>query len=46
VQLSLGSSGVPETFLIDGSGVVVKQYIGDIRPDQVDAVIADWRAAR
>ena len=46
VQLSLGSSGVPETFLIDGHGVVVKQYIGDIRPDQVDAVIADWRAAR
>ncbi len=46
VQLSLGSSGVPETFLIDGKGVIVKQYVGDIRPDQVDAVIADWRAAR
>ncbi len=46
VQLSLGSSGVPETFLIDGDGRVVKQYVGDIRPDQVDAIVAEWRALR
>ncbi|MDP1025987.1 redoxin family protein [Sphingomonas sp. KR1UV-12] len=46
VQLSLGSSGVPETFLIDGQGRVVRQYVGDIRPDDVDGLIADWKALK
>ena len=46
VQLSLGSSGVPETFLIDGRGRIVRQYIGDIRPDQVDRIVRDVEAAR
>lgn len=46
VQLSLGSSGVPETFLIDSDGRVVRQYVGDIRTDQVDAIIAEVRALR
>lgn len=46
VQLSLGSSGVPETFLIDGKGRVIRQYVGDIRPDQVDAIVADVKALR
>ena len=45
VQLSLGSSGVPETFLIDGQGVVRRQWIGDIRADQVDEVVAAVKAA-
>ncbi len=45
VQLSLGSSGVPETFLIDGQGIVRRQWIGDIRADQVDEVIAALRDA-
>lgn len=39
VQLSLGSSGVPETFVIDGRGVVVKQVIGDIHADDVPAIL-------
>ncbi|MBB3879605.1 redoxin family protein [Sphingomonas pseudosanguinis] len=46
VQLSLGSSGVPETFLIDGRGRIVRQYIGDIRADQVDQIVRDVAAAR
>ncbi len=46
VQLALGSSGVPETFLIDGRGIVVKQYIGDIRPEAVPEIVAAVRAAR
>lgn len=45
-QLALGSSGVPETFLIDGRGVVVKQWVGDIRPDQVDEIAAAVWATR
>ncbi|MET4896381.1 redoxin family protein [Sphingomonadaceae bacterium jetA1] len=46
VQMSLGSSGVPETFLIDGRGRIVRQYIGDIRPEQVDEIARDVAAAR
>jgi cytochrome c biogenesis protein CcmG/thiol:disulfide interchange protein DsbE len=46
VQLSLGSSGVPETFLIDGKGQVVRQYVGDIRADDVERIVAEWRALR
>jgi cytochrome c biogenesis protein CcmG/thiol:disulfide interchange protein DsbE len=46
VQMSLGSSGVPETFVIDGRGVVVKQHVGDIREDDVAALADAWRNAR
>ncbi len=35
VQLELGSSGVPETFVIDGNGVIVHQHVGDIRKEDV-----------
>ncbi|NNC72845.1 MAG: DsbE family thiol:disulfide interchange protein [Sphingomonadaceae bacterium] len=40
VQLSLGSSGVPETFVVDGDGVIRHQHIGDIRPEDVPAILA------
>lgn len=40
VQLALGSSGVPETFVIDGEGVIRHQHIGDIRPEDVPAILA------
>lgn len=35
VQLGIGSSGVPETFVVDGKGVIRYQHIGDIRPEHV-----------
>ena len=46
VQLAIGSSGVPETFVIDGAGRIVLQHIGDIRADEVDAIAAAVRDAR
>lgn len=46
VQLALGSSGVPESFIIDGKGIIRHQHIGEIRPDQVDALVAKVEAAR
>jgi len=46
VQIALGSSGVPETFLIDGRGRIVLQHIGDIRADEVDAIAKAWRGAK
>lgn len=46
VQLTLGSSGVPESFIIDGKGVIRYQYIGDIRPEQVAMILAQLEKAR
>ncbi len=40
IQFALGSSGVPESFVIDGRGVIRYQHIGDIRADQVDMIAA------
>ena len=39
VQLELGSSGVPETFVIDGKGVIIHQHIGDIRAEHVPELL-------
>jgi cytochrome c biogenesis protein CcmG/thiol:disulfide interchange protein DsbE len=39
VQLAIGSSGVPETFVIDGKGVIRYQHIGDIRPEEVPMIL-------
>ena len=46
VQLALGSSGVPETFLIDGQGKIVHQHIGDIGPDDIADILDRWKAAQ
>lgn len=45
-QLALGSSGVPETFVIDGNGVIVGQHIGDIRDDDVPKLLAALEKAK
>jgi cytochrome c biogenesis protein CcmG/thiol:disulfide interchange protein DsbE len=46
VQFALGSSGVPETFVVDGNGVIRHQHIGDIRPENVEQIVAAWEAAK
>ncbi len=46
VQLALGSAGVPETFVIDGQGVIRHQHIGAINADDVPDIMAAWQAAR
>ena len=45
VQLAIGSSGVPETFVIDGRGRIMHQHIGDIRPDDVATIVARLKEA-
>lgn len=39
VQLGIGSSGVPETFVIDGSGTITYQHIGDVRASDVPILL-------
>ncbi|MBY0343494.1 MAG: DsbE family thiol:disulfide interchange protein [Sphingomonadales bacterium] len=46
VQLAIGSSGVPETFVIDGKGVIRYQHIGDIRESDVPKLLAELEKAR
>lgn len=46
VQLALGSSGVPETFVIGGDGRILHQHIGDIRADDVETILRIWKDAR
>ncbi len=38
VQLAIGSSGVPESYVIDGKGVIRYQHIGDIREEQLPMI--------
>jgi cytochrome c biogenesis protein CcmG/thiol:disulfide interchange protein DsbE len=46
LQLALGSSGVPESFVIDGRGRIVLQHIGDIKDADLPAILAAIEKAR
>ncbi len=46
VQLALGSSGVPESFVIDGRGRIRYQHVGPIEPAHVPAILAQLEAAK
>lgn len=46
VQLSLGSSGVPETFVVDGKGVIRHQHLGNITENDVPILLAELAKAR
>ena len=46
VQIALGSSGVPETFVIDGAGIIRAQHIGPILASDVPGLIRALEAAR
>jgi cytochrome c biogenesis protein CcmG/thiol:disulfide interchange protein DsbE len=46
VQLAIGSSGVPETFVIDAKGVIRYQHIGDIRESDVPKLLAELEKAK
>jgi cytochrome c biogenesis protein CcmG/thiol:disulfide interchange protein DsbE len=45
-QIAFGSSGVPESFIVDGKGVIRYQHIGPIAPEQLAEVLAEWEKAR
>jgi cytochrome c biogenesis protein CcmG/thiol:disulfide interchange protein DsbE len=46
VQILIGSSGVPETFVVDGQGVIRHQHIGEIRPEDVPDLMRRLQEAR
>lgn len=45
VQLNMGSAGVPETFIVDGRGIIRHQHIGAISDSDMPEIIAAYVAA-
>ena len=46
VQIALGSAGLPETFIVDGKGIIRKQHIGAINPEDVPGIMSAVAEAR
>jgi cytochrome c biogenesis protein CcmG/thiol:disulfide interchange protein DsbE len=46
VQIALGSSGVPESFVVDGRGIIRAQHIGPIMPHDVAGIMQAMEAAK
>ena len=46
VQIALGSSGVPETFVVDGKGIIRYQHIGPIEARDVPVILTELEQAR
>lgn len=46
VQLALGSSGVPESFIVDGRGIIRYQHMGPIEPQDMPTILREWEAAK
>jgi cytochrome c biogenesis protein CcmG, thiol:disulfide interchange protein DsbE len=46
VQLAFGSSGVPESFIVDGRGIIRYQHMGPIEPSDMPTILREWEAAK
>lgn len=46
IQFELGSSGLPETYVIDAQGVIRYQHIGDIREEHIPMLLDQLEEAR
>jgi cytochrome c biogenesis protein CcmG/thiol:disulfide interchange protein DsbE len=44
--IAFGASGVPETYVIDGRGVIRHQHLGEIRPEHVEGLLEALEKAR
>jgi len=46
VQIALGSSGVPETFIVDGKGIIRYQHIGPIAETDMPMILGRLEQAK
>jgi cytochrome c biogenesis protein CcmG/thiol:disulfide interchange protein DsbE len=46
VQIALGSSGVPESFVVDGRGIIRYQHIGAVGPEDLPMILSKLEQAR
>jgi len=45
-QMALGSAGVPETFVIDGNGVIRHQYVGPLSEANIPGILKQLKDAQ
>ncbi len=45
-QIALGASGVPETFVVDGRGIIRYHHVGPISAQDVRTILAEMEKAR
>lgn len=46
MMLAVGASGVPETYVVDGQGIIRYQHLGEIRAEHVPVLLAEMDKAR
>ena len=46
VQMAFGSLGVPETFIVDGEGIIRYYHFGPINPPDVPEIVAAYEALK
>lgn len=46
LQLAIGSSGVPETYIVDGKGVIRYQHIGAINAADMPRIVEEFEKAK
>ena len=46
IQIALGSAGVPESFIVDGRGIIRYQHIGPVEAADVPMILAELEKAR
>jgi cytochrome c biogenesis protein CcmG/thiol:disulfide interchange protein DsbE len=46
LQIALGSSGVPESFVVDGKGIIRYQHIGPIEASDVPMILRKLEQAK
>lgn len=46
LQIGIGSSGVPETFVVDGKGIIRYQHIGEIRDGDIPLLLDQLEKAK
>ena len=46
VQIALGTAGVPESFVVDGRGVIRHQHIGPIEPGDIPTILTELEKAQ
>ena len=46
LQIALGSSGVPESFVVDGRGIIRYQHIGPIERSDIPLIVTEIRKAQ
>ena len=45
-MIAFGASGVPETFVVDGAGIITYHHQGPLLPQDVATLRREWEAAR